>query len=99
MSSLLCSAVIDGRTVTQLGHLLRALNKGRKKGAKRVQAHNYAAPGHTVEDDLADQMDEFFKKFPKRQGPDSVPPLNPDSTLYGMWRYSYHHVLFTHAIL
>ena len=52
--------------------------------AKRVQARNYAAPGATIEDDLEDQLTQFFAQYPKKSGPQDSPHLDPDTTLYGM---------------
>lgn len=69
--------------ITQLGYLLRGLNAKHKEKSEHVKAHVYATPGHTVEDDLADQLTAFFEQFPQKSGPDGAPPLDPNTTLYG----------------
>jgi hypothetical protein len=67
---------------------MRALN--RKENIEKhttndayAQARSYASPGATVEDDLADQLNQFFKQYPRKTGPENSPYLHPDTTLYG----------------
>ena len=71
--------------ILQLGHLLKIVNR-KRENRKQIQAHNYAEPGNTVEDDLSDQLEQFFKQYPGKSGPHAVPPLGPGSTLYGRLR-------------
>lgn len=49
-----------------------------------MQAHCYAEPGNTVEDDMEDQLGAFFEQFPAKRDPKVKPSLDPDSTLYGV---------------
>lgn len=66
---------------TWLSYFLQSINRGRQ-AKNGLEASNYASPGSTVEDDLADQLNAFFKHYPKKSCPESTPSLDPNSTLY-----------------
>ncbi|KAH7910328.1 hypothetical protein BJ138DRAFT_1153206 [Hygrophoropsis aurantiaca] len=68
-----------------LKQFLVLVNNARDAGSRKLQAYNYACPGSTAEDDLKDQMEEFFDRFPKNTKPGDKPPLDPDQTLYVLW--------------
>ncbi|OBZ65668.1 hypothetical protein A0H81_14364 [Grifola frondosa] len=74
-----------GHCTTWLGHLLQSLVTSGKSRKQHVQAYNYAAPGHTVEDDLSDQLEKFFEQFPRKKGTQSEPSLDPSKTLCVLW--------------
>ncbi|EIN03914.1 hypothetical protein PUNSTDRAFT_109062 [Punctularia strigosozonata HHB-11173 SS5] len=54
----------------------------RQRDLSGMSIHNFAVPGATAEDDLAEQLAHFFARFPKKQLPASQPVLDPSQTLY-----------------
>ncbi|KIJ21202.1 carbohydrate esterase family 16 protein [Paxillus involutus ATCC 200175] len=50
--------------------------------APAVNVINFAVPGATVENDLEDQLAQFFDRFPKKAKSSLVPALNPEGATY-----------------